>query len=164
VTSLSLAQVSAAQVDEIYRLRDWIERYDKPVKQELGWADYQMRPERAIVRHWQLVMLAYTFSLLVGALPQGTVPVGGGPEPHAPAAAADDTETPAHVSAGGKIRTSQHSNGRRRADRVERDAASGTSVVVPLGAAAAVLEALVDRRPTARASRAPRPRRALPPA
>jgi hypothetical protein len=34
----------------------------------LGWADYQLRPERAIVRHWQLVLLAYTFSLLAGAL------------------------------------------------------------------------------------------------
>jgi hypothetical protein len=28
-----------------------------------------MRPELAIVRHWQLVLLAYTFSLMVGALP-----------------------------------------------------------------------------------------------
>jgi hypothetical protein len=70
-TSLPLAQVSAEQVYEIYRLRDWIEHYYKPVKHELGWADYQMRPERAIARHWQLVMLAYTFSLLVGALPPG---------------------------------------------------------------------------------------------
>lgn len=28
-----------------------------------------MRPERAIMRHWRLVMLAHTFSLLVGAPP-----------------------------------------------------------------------------------------------
>ncbi len=78
-TSLPLAEVSAEQVYEIYRLRDWIEHYYKPVKHELGWADYQVRPERAIVRHWQLVMLAYTFSLLVGALPegaQGAAPAG----------------------------------------------------------------------------------------
>jgi Transposase DDE domain len=79
----SLAQVSAKQVDEIYRLRDWIERYYKPVKHELGWADYQMRSERAIVRHWQLVMLAYTFSLRVGALPPGEETE---PEPPSPAA------------------------------------------------------------------------------
>jgi len=78
-TSLPLTQVSAEQVYEIYRLRDWIEHYYKPVKHELGWADYQMRPERAIVRHWHLVMLAYTFSLLVGAVPlspQGTADGG----------------------------------------------------------------------------------------
>jgi Transposase DDE domain len=164
-TSLSLAQVSAEQVDEIYRLRDWIEHFYKPVKHELGWADYQMRPERAIVRHWQLVLLAYTytFSLLVGALPQGIVPVGVVPEPDAPAAAADDTETPGHVSAGGKIRTNQHSNGRRGTHRVERDAAPSAGMALPLGSAAAVLEAVVDRRPTARTGRAPRPRRPLPP-
>jgi hypothetical protein len=28
-----------------------------------------VRPARTIVRHWQLVMLAYTFSLLTEALP-----------------------------------------------------------------------------------------------
>src|SRR5258707_14871612 len=40
-----------------------------PARAGLGWADYQVRPERAIVRHWQLVLLAYTCSLLVGAIP-----------------------------------------------------------------------------------------------
>jgi hypothetical protein len=68
-TSLSLEEASPAVVYEWSRLRDWTRQFSKPVKHELGWADYQMRPERAIVRHWQLVLLAYTFSLLVGALP-----------------------------------------------------------------------------------------------
>src|SRR5262249_22749308 len=61
-TSLPLREASPEQVYELYRLRDWIEHYYKPAKHELGWADYQMRPEQAIVRHWQLVMLAFTFS------------------------------------------------------------------------------------------------------
>lgn len=69
-TSLPLSEASPEDVYELYRPRDWIEHYDKPAKHELGWADYQMRPERAIVRHWQLVMLAFTCSLLVGALPE----------------------------------------------------------------------------------------------
>jgi len=68
-TSLPLVEVSAERVYELYRLRDWIARFYKPAKHELGWAEYQLRPERAIVRHGQLVLLAYTFSLLVGALP-----------------------------------------------------------------------------------------------
>src|SRR5260221_13111234 len=51
-TSLPLAEASAEQVYEWYRLRDWIEHFYKPAKHELGWADYQMRPERAMVRHW----------------------------------------------------------------------------------------------------------------
>jgi Transposase DDE domain len=59
-TPLSLKEASPEQVYELYRLRDWIEQYYKPAKHELGWADYQMRPEQAIVRHWHLVMLAFT--------------------------------------------------------------------------------------------------------
>ncbi len=153
------AQVSAEQVYEIYRLRDWIEHYYKPVKHELGWADYQMRPERAIVRHWQLVMFAYTFSLLVGALPEGAASPLEAPL-EAPPAAADAPES---ASAGGKIRTTAPRRRVRGAGHLERDAASGAGVAVPLGAAAALLDALVVRRPTARAGRAPRPRRALPP-
>jgi len=131
-TSLPLAEVSAEQVYEIYRLRDGIEHYDKPVKHELGWTDYQMRPERAIVRHWQLALLAYSVSLLVGALPARVVPVVVVPEPDSPAAAA---ETPAHVSAVRKIRTS---NGHGRAHRVDCDLAAGTSVVATVGSAAAL--------------------------
>ncbi|HZC77093.1 MAG TPA: IS701 family transposase [Ktedonobacterales bacterium] len=145
-TSLPLAQVSAEQVYELYRLRDWIEHYYKPVKHELGWADYQMRPERAIVRHWQLVLLAYTFSLLVGAEPP----------------------SPPERAAGGKIRANPLAASQRRrvrgAGRLERGAAPGAGVAVPVGSAAALLETLVEHRPTARVGRAPRPRRALPPA
>jgi SRSO17 transposase len=77
-TTVPLAQATARQVYERYRLRDWIEHYYKPVKHELGWADFQVRPARAIVRHWQLVMLAYTFSLLQEALPPPEAVVGRG--------------------------------------------------------------------------------------
>jgi SRSO17 transposase len=130
-TSLPLAQVSAEQVYEIYRLRDWIEHYYKPVKHELGWADYQMRPERAIVRHWQLVMLAYTFSLLVGAGPPSRE----------------------ERADGGKIGANQFAANQRRRlrgpGRLERGVAPGAGVAVPMGSAAALLEALVEHRSTA---------------
>ena len=66
-TSLAVAEADAAEVYRIYRLRDWIEHYYKPAKHELGWADFQVRSGKAIVRHWQLVMLAFTFSLLTAA-------------------------------------------------------------------------------------------------
>jgi SRSO17 transposase len=74
-TNLPVDQAAAAQVYAYYRLRDWIEHYYKPVKHELGWADFQVRPARAIVRHWHLVMLAYTFSLLQQAAPIEVAPV-----------------------------------------------------------------------------------------
>jgi hypothetical protein len=59
-TSLSMSDASTEQVYEISRLGDWIDHFYQPAKHELGWADYQMRPEQAIVRHWHLVMLAFT--------------------------------------------------------------------------------------------------------
>ncbi len=157
-TALSLSEASPEQVYELSRLRDWIAHYYKPAQQELGWADCQLRPEQAIVRHWQLVLLAFTFSLLVGALP--------GPSPHlanAPVPTSDPLPASAPVApdaaAGGKIRHRV-----RGAGRLERHATPGAGVAVPLGTSAAVLAALVERRPTARAGRAPRPRRQRPPA
>jgi hypothetical protein len=138
VTNIPLAEASPAEIYELYRLRDWIEHYYKPAKHELGWADFQVRPERAIVRHWHLVMLAFTFSLLAGA-----------PPPAVPATPAPDAPS------GGKI---------RRPDHLAGDAASGAPMVVPVGAPPAVLAELVHRAPTSGAGRAARPRHALPPA
>jgi hypothetical protein len=154
-TSLPLAEVSAEQVYEIYRLRDWIEHFYKPVKHELGWADYQVRPARAIVRHWQLVILAYTFSLLVGAVPSS----------EAPASAPSSSAAPPETAAGKKIRTSSGTGERRQqvrgAGRLERHAAPGAQLALPLGSAAALLATLVEHRPTARTGRAPRPSRTV---
>jgi SRSO17 transposase len=148
-TSLPLAQVSAEQVYEIYRLRDWIEHFYKPAKHELGWADYQMRPERAIVRHWQLVMLAYTFSFLVGALP---------PSPQ------EETADGEKIGANQLAATQRHRV--RGAGRLDRHAARGAGVALPLGrwgTAAAELETLDEHRSAAGAGRAPRPRRSVSP-
>src|SRR5262249_36412061 len=145
----------------------------KPVKHELGWADYQVRAEQAIVRHWQLVLLAYTFSLLVGTLPTATAP----PPPAAPASAAAEPPTaPSTAQAspgGGKIgpppTAPAPAGGGKIAPRTRSpagglggDTAPGAELALPLGTAAALLATLVERRPTARAGRAPRPRRPIP--
>jgi SRSO17 transposase len=134
-TSLPLGEASPEQVYALYRLRDWIEHFYKPAKHELGWADYQVRPERAIVRHWQLVLLAYTFSLLVGALPTP------------PTATTDPSPTP-ETTGGGKIGPRPYSRV-RGAGRLERHAAAHPQLALPVGTAAALLDALVARRPTA---------------
>jgi DDE superfamily endonuclease/Transposase domain (DUF772) len=73
LTTLPLQEASPREVDETYCLRDWIEQYYKPVKHERGWADSQTRDAAAIIRHWHLVMLAFTFSLLTEAPPAGWV-------------------------------------------------------------------------------------------
>src|ERR671933_877180 len=137
VTNIPLAQASPAEIYELYRLRDWIEHYYKPAKHELGWADFQVRSERAIVRHWQLVMLAFTFSLLA-AVP---VPV------------AHETEIiPDHAASGGKIRGK---------DRLAGHAPSGPPLVVSLGTPPGVLAKLVHRSSTPGTRRAPRARHPL---
>nr|WP_243657519.1 transposase [Parafrankia sp. BMG5.11] len=119
-TNLSVAEADAAEVYRIYRLRDWIEHYYKPAKHELGWADFQVRSEQAIVRHWQLVMLAFTFSLLTAALPD-----------HAEQAPSSDGGP-----AGGKSAPTSHLAGHT---------ASGPRLAEPLGASTAVLAPLADR-------------------
>jgi len=44
-----------AEVGRLYGVRQGVEHGDQPVKQELGWADFQVRADRAIRRHWALV-------------------------------------------------------------------------------------------------------------
>ena len=139
-TNFSLAEASPAEIYELYRLRDWIEHYYKPAKHELGWADFQVRSERAIVRHWLLIMLAFTFSLLVGALS----PAEPEPEPE---------PVPARAASGGKIRGK---------DRLAGHAASGPSMAVPVGTPPAVLAELVHCTSTSGTRRTARARRPLP--
>src|SRR5712691_13305821 len=39
----------------------WVEQSYKHVKHELGWSQYQVRSDRAMRRHWQLVCCAFSF-------------------------------------------------------------------------------------------------------
>jgi hypothetical protein len=50
-----------AEVVRLYGLRNWVEQSYKQAKQELGWADFQVRADRAIRRHWELVSCAFSF-------------------------------------------------------------------------------------------------------
>jgi hypothetical protein len=56
--------VPPADLEEIvrlYGLRNWVEQSYKQAKQELGWADFQVRGDEAIRRHWELVCCAFCF-------------------------------------------------------------------------------------------------------
>jgi hypothetical protein len=55
------APADLAEVVRLYGLRNWIEQGYKQVKDELGWADFMVRSDRAIRRHWQLVCCAFSF-------------------------------------------------------------------------------------------------------
>jgi hypothetical protein len=52
---------SLAEVVRIYGLRNWVEQSCKQVKDELGWADFQVRSDVAIRRHQVLVNCAFSF-------------------------------------------------------------------------------------------------------
>jgi SRSO17 transposase len=63
VTNLALADADLSEVVRLYGLRTWVEQSYKQVKQALGWAQYQVRSDVAIRRHWTLVMCAFSFVL-----------------------------------------------------------------------------------------------------
>jgi SRSO17 transposase len=60
-TNLPLAQAPVEEVVRLYGLRNWVEESYRQMKQELGWADFMVRNDRAIRRHWALVCCAFAF-------------------------------------------------------------------------------------------------------
>jgi len=50
-----------AEIVRIYGIRHWIEQGYKQVKDQLGWADFQVRSDTAIRRHQALVNAAFSF-------------------------------------------------------------------------------------------------------
>ena len=61
-----------AEIVRIYGIRHWIEQGYKQVKDELGWADFQVRSDIAIRRHQALVNCRV--QLLLGRLVRTTTP------------------------------------------------------------------------------------------
>jgi hypothetical protein len=53
--------VPLGEIVRLYGLRNWIEQGYKKMKDELGWADFMVRSNRAIRRHWTLVCCAFAF-------------------------------------------------------------------------------------------------------
>jgi hypothetical protein len=56
-----VAPADLAEVVRLYGLRQWVEQSYRQVKHELGWADFMVRADQAIRRHWQLVCCAFAF-------------------------------------------------------------------------------------------------------
>lgn len=55
------APADLAEVVRLYGLRNWVEQGYRQVKQELGWADFMVRSDQAIRRHWTLIGCAFSF-------------------------------------------------------------------------------------------------------
>jgi hypothetical protein len=56
-----VAAADLAEVVRLYGLRNWVEQSYKQAKHELGWADFQVRGDLSIRRHWELVCCAFCF-------------------------------------------------------------------------------------------------------
>ncbi len=60
-SNLPATDADLAEVVRLYGLRMWVEQAYKQTKHALGWAQYQVRADAAIRRHWQLVCCAFSF-------------------------------------------------------------------------------------------------------
>src|SRR5712692_5246785 len=58
---LVVATAGPAEIVRIYGIRNWTGQSYKQVKDELGWADFQVRSDTAIRRHQALVNAAFSF-------------------------------------------------------------------------------------------------------
>jgi hypothetical protein len=124
-----------AEVVRLYGLRHWVEQGYQQVKGELGWADFQVRSDRAIRRHWQLVCCAFSFCWRAWFAEHPAQPT-----PVEPAAAA-----PTGAARG--ERTSRQASRARRDGALASDAAPGARLVDPVGRARALVAGVVAGAP-----------------
>jgi hypothetical protein len=131
-------QVQLAEIVGAYGLRNWVEQGYKQVKDELGWADFQVRSDRAIRRHWTLVCLAFSFCWHAGQA-QAVTPAGG------PAPPAAEQEQTAARGARQRLDPDRHHRADEHRGVVAAGAAAGARLAGPVGVAAALLARMVDQ-------------------
>jgi SRSO17 transposase len=122
-----------AEVVRLYSLRNWVEQSYKQVKHELGWADFQVRGDRAIRRHWTLVWCAFSFCWRAWFAEHPP------PPPRANEPAADEAAVWGEGTGqpGGQARDGGLAGG----------ATPGARLADPVGRAGALVAGVVDRAP-----------------
>ncbi len=135
---------SLEEVIRLYGLRMWVEQSYKHVKHALGWSQYQVRSDKAIRRHWQLVWCAFSFCWYHASHPSTSATQ----EAQAPS----ELEAPLHISvpaaAAGTGKKNQRGKRSSATSVLAGGAASRARVVGALDHAAALLEWLVASAPT----------------
>ena len=130
-------QVQLGEIVATYGLRNWVEQGDKQVKDELGWADFQVRSDRAVRRHWTLVCLAFSFCWHAGQTRAAAPDAGPAPPATPPAAAARGAQQ--RLDPGRRHRAGRHRG------VVAAATAAGAGLAGPVGVAAALLAWMVDQ-------------------
>jgi hypothetical protein len=139
-----LAPADLAEIVRLYGLRQWVEQSYRQIKGALGWADWQVRSDQAIRRHWELVCCAFCFCWWAWrhAPDEGPATVDQ-PTAHRSAPAE-------RMPAGRGEKVARGGDARRPAEPgLAGGAATGAGVAPSLDHAVAVVAGLVDR-PTAR--------------
>lgn len=135
---------SLEEVIRLYGLRMWVEQSYKHVKHALGWSQYQVRSDKAIRRHWQLVWCAFSFCWYHASHPT----VSAAQEAKAPS----EPEAPLHISVPAHAAGTGEKNQRGKRGAATRILAAGVAgsarMVGALDHAAALLERLVATAPT----------------
>jgi hypothetical protein len=144
-----------AEVVRLYGPRNWVEQGYTQLKQELGWADFMVRADRAIRRHWHLVFCAFSFCW------RAWFATGPPPDDRAPPAT---TEPAASADSDAISAPERGKNGARPAEPAApglpaADAPSGARVAGPLDLPLALLARLVGCAPAPGAPGAARRRR-----
>jgi len=129
----AFAPADLAEIVRLYSLRNWVEQGYKQVKHELGWADFQVRSDRAIRRHWQLVCCAFSFCWRAWFAEQ--------PPPWRPPDEQAADEAAVRGEGAGQ------SAGQARHGGLAGDAAPGTRLADPVGRARALVAGVVDGAP-----------------
>ena len=156
----ALPAADLAEVVRLYGLRIWVEQGYRQVKNELGWADFQVRTDRAIRRHWTLVTCAFCFCWHA---PPAPATVDHPLPPRLPGAAAPPPPTPP-VPAPAPV--AGRGENARAAALLAGGPARRARLAGAVGAAPALLARLVDRAPARHAACPPgrhRRRTAAPP-
>jgi hypothetical protein len=131
-----------AKIVRLYGLRSWVEQSYKQVKDELGWADFMVRSDLAIRRHWHLVCCAFSFCWQAHFSSKGEGP---------PIEPQDATTThpTAEVEAGRGENHRPRVCGHPRRDRgLAGDATAGALLAGPLELPVAMLASVVRLAPT----------------
>jgi len=124
-----------AEITRIYAIRNWIEQGYKQVKDELGWADFQVRSDLAIRRHQVLVTCAFSFCWAAWFADHPAPPRTGAPQP----------------APGGGERGATRRNAAPGAV-LAAGAARGPRLAFPLDRAAALVDRMVQGAPAAAAA------------
>src|SRR6266542_936468 len=135
----AFAPADLAEVVRLYGLRNWVEQGYKQVKGELGWADFQVRSDRAIRRHWTLVCCAFSFCWRAWFAEHPAQPVPPDAQP---------------AAAGARGEGARRHGRQARHRGVAAGAAPGAGLADPLGRAGALLAGVVDQAPTSPAGAA----------